>query len=68
MSEGLRQRVALAGALLSDPQVLFPDEPATGLDLAATRDIHELIDGFDRGGVTVWLAWPGCCELCPGVR
>jgi len=55
LSKGLRQRVALARALLSDPQVLFLDEPTTGLDPAATRDVHELIDGLRQRGVTIFL-------------
>ncbi|HUZ02343.1 MAG TPA: ABC transporter ATP-binding protein [Thermomicrobiaceae bacterium] len=55
LSKGFRQRVALARALISDPQVLFLDEPTAGLDPAATRDVHELIDGLRRRGVTVFL-------------
>ncbi len=60
LSKGLRQRVALARALLSDPEVLFLDEPTAGLDPAAARDVHELIDGLRRSGVTILLtthAW-----------
>ncbi len=55
LSKGLRQRVALARALLSDPEVLFLDEPTAGLDPVATRDVHELIEGLRRRGVTVFL-------------
>jgi ABC-2 type transport system ATP-binding protein len=55
LSKGLRQRVALARALLNDPEVLFLDEPTSGLDPVATRDVHELIDGLRRSGVTVFL-------------
>ena len=55
MSKGLRQRVGLARALLSDPQVLFLDEPTSGLDPVASREVHELIDGLRRGGVTIFL-------------
>jgi ABC-2 type transport system ATP-binding protein len=55
LSKGLRQRVALARALLSDPEVLFLDEPTSGLDPVATRDVHELIDGLRRRGVTIFL-------------
>ena len=55
LSKGLRQRVALARALLSDPQVLFLDEPTSGLDPGAARDVHELIEGLRRRGVTIFL-------------
>jgi ABC-2 type transport system ATP-binding protein len=55
LSKGLRQRAALARALLSDPQVLFLDEPTAGLDPVAARDVHELIDELRRNGVTVFL-------------
>jgi ABC-2 type transport system ATP-binding protein len=55
LSKGLRQRVALARALLSDPDVLFLDEPTSGLDPEAAHDVHELIDGLRRRGVTIFL-------------
>jgi ABC-2 type transport system ATP-binding protein len=55
LSKGLRQRVALARALVNDPQVLFLDEPTSGLDPAAARDVHDLIDGLRRRGVTIFL-------------
>jgi ABC-2 type transport system ATP-binding protein len=55
LSKGLRQRVALGRTLLSDPQVLFLDEPTAGLDPVAARDVHELIDELRRSGVTIFL-------------
>jgi ABC-2 type transport system ATP-binding protein len=55
LSKGLRQRVALARALISEPQVLFLDEPTSGLDPVAARDVHDLIDGLRRRGVTIFL-------------
>src|SRR6516164_1450571 len=55
LSKGLRQRVALARALLSDPEVLFLDEPTSGLDPVAAREVHELIVGLRKRGVTIFL-------------
>ncbi len=55
LSKGLRQRVSLARALLSDPEVLFLDEPTAGLDPAVTREVHELIEGLRSRGVTIFL-------------
>jgi ABC-2 type transport system ATP-binding protein len=55
LSKGLRQRVAVARALISDPKVLFLDEPTSGLDPVAARDVEQLIDGLRQRGVTIFL-------------
>ncbi|HXZ99599.1 MAG TPA: ABC transporter ATP-binding protein [Candidatus Binatia bacterium] len=55
LSKGLRQRVGLARALLNEPEIIFLDEPTTGLDPVVTREVHELINGLRQRGVTVFL-------------
>lgn len=54
-SGGMRRRLDLAGALVADPQVLFLDEPTTGLDPAGRLDMWEVISGLVAGGTTLLL-------------
>ena len=55
LSKGLRQRAALARALLNDPAIMFFDEPTSGLDPVAAHEVHGLIAGLRDRGVTVFL-------------
>jgi len=55
LSGGQRQRLAVALALVNDPELVFLDEPTTGLDPAARRALWELIDGLKHEGRTVLL-------------
>jgi len=54
-SKGMRQRLALAKAILHEPKVLFLDEPTSGLDPSTARGIHKLIQGLCDNGATVFL-------------
>jgi ABC-2 type transport system ATP-binding protein len=55
-SRGMKQRLALARALLHEPELLFLDEPTSGLDPVSTRQVHTLIRDLSRdGGHTVFL-------------
>jgi ABC-2 type transport system ATP-binding protein len=55
LSGGQKQRLALACALAGDPDVLFLDEPTTGLDPQARRQLWAVIDAFRRSGRTILL-------------
>jgi ABC-2 type transport system ATP-binding protein len=54
-SRGMKQKTALAGALLHDPQLLILDEPLSGLDAAASRQVKDLLRARAASGRTVIL-------------
>ncbi|MBF8286323.1 MAG: heme exporter protein CcmA [Dehalococcoidia bacterium] len=56
LSGGMRQRLALAAALLADPPVLLLDEPTASLDLESRREFHDLIARLRDEGKTVILS------------
>jgi len=55
LSGGQKQRLALACSLVGDPRLLFLDEPTTGLDPQARRQVWELIEAFRQSGRTILL-------------
>jgi len=55
LSGGLKQRVGVAAALVNDPQMVFLDEPTTGLDPKARREVWAVIENLKRLGKTVFL-------------
>jgi ABC-2 type transport system ATP-binding protein len=55
LSGGLKQRLGIAIALVNDPEVVFLDEPTTGLDPRARREVWEVLLGLKKKGKTVFL-------------
>ncbi len=54
-SQGMRQRMSLARAILHDPQILFLDEPFSNVDVQSTRGMAELLRGVRDSGKTIFL-------------
>lgn len=54
-SKGMLQRVGLAQALINDPEIIFLDEPMSGLDPLGRREIRELISELRNQGKTVFM-------------
>ncbi|MGW7057981.1 ATP-binding cassette domain-containing protein [Streptomyces sp. NPDC054904] len=54
-SGGMRRRLDLASSLVGRPEVIFLDEPTTGLDPVARRDLWEIVEKLVAGGTTVLL-------------
>ncbi len=52
-SKGMRQKVALAGALIHEPRLIILDEPLTGLDAGSARQVKSVLRELVAGGVTV---------------
>src|SRR5450755_3674029 len=55
LSGGLKQRLGIAIALVSDPEIVFLDEPTTGLDPHARRQIWDVLKGLKDRGKTIFL-------------
>jgi len=55
-SKGMKQRLMLCMALLTEPQVLFLDEPTAGLDVKSARLMRDIIRRFNGDGATIFLS------------
>jgi ABC-2 type transport system ATP-binding protein len=63
LSPGIRQRLAIAAALLRDPALLLLDEPTSGLDPAGVREVGDLVRRLAGDGVTVVLCSHDLAEV-----
>jgi ABC-2 type transport system ATP-binding protein len=63
LSGGQKRRVCVAIALVNDPEVVFLDEPTTGIDPAGRRAVWELLEELAAGGTTVLLTSHSMAEV-----
>jgi ABC-2 type transport system ATP-binding protein len=54
-SKGMKRKLTIAAGIFHRPQILFLDEPTTGIDVASARQIRQLIADLHRAGTTIFL-------------
>jgi ABC-2 type transport system ATP-binding protein len=54
-SKGMKRKLTIAAGIIHRPQILFLDEPTTGIDVASARHIRQLIADLHRAGTTIFL-------------
>jgi ABC-2 type transport system ATP-binding protein len=54
-SKGMKRKLTIAAGIIHHPQILFLDEPTTGIDVASARQIRKLIAELHRSGTTIFL-------------
>lgn len=69
LSGGMKQKLALCCALVHKPEVLFLDEPTTGVDAVSRKDFWNMLDRIRNSGVTIFVSTPYMDEasLCDRV-
>jgi ABC-type multidrug transport system ATPase subunit len=58
LSGGMKQKLALSCALVHRPDILFLDEPTTGVDAVSRKEFWDLLDGLRRSGLTIVVSTP----------
>ncbi|MGM0788352.1 MAG: ABC transporter ATP-binding protein, partial [Thermodesulfobacteriota bacterium] len=54
-SKGMKRKLTIAAGIIHKPEILFLDEPTTGIDVASARHLRQLIGKLHRGGTTIFL-------------
>lgn len=54
-SKGMKRKLTIAAGIIHEPQILFLDEPTTGIDVASARQIRSLIVDLNKRGTTIFL-------------
>ncbi len=58
LSGGMKQKLALACTLIHEPEIIFLDEPTTGVDPVSRRDFREILAGLLKSGITIVMTTP----------
>jgi len=54
-SKGMKRKLTIAAGIIHKPEILFLDEPTTGIDVASARQLRQLVDDLHRSGTTIFL-------------
>ncbi|MBN1804980.1 MAG: ABC transporter ATP-binding protein [Sedimentisphaerales bacterium] len=54
-SKGMKRKLTIAAGIIHEPEILFLDEPTTGLDVASARQLRQLISDLHKSGTTIFL-------------